>query len=272
MIYFYYYRLIKIEFTNDPEKVIFNFSTRTLSPQEKSLLVKGLNLSIPPKNLNYGDFLLPFELLYKEMTGYVSNERKKETLEPVGAFIKDAAFDCYYSYDPKMEQNLQAKEQDALKSLLKDDNIIIQKSDKGNSVVILNRTDYVNRMNELLSDVTKFKQIKLKDGDDYNYLTNQELRISKALRDLRNSGAIADHTYQKLNPTGTQPSVIYGLSKVHKPAVNGVPKLRPILSAINSPTYKLSQYLNTILKPFTTNEYTAKDNGTELQTLGDTVN
>ena len=42
--------------TNDPEKkVIFNFSDRTLSPAEKSLLAKGLNLSIPPKKLNYGD-------------------------------------------------------------------------------------------------------------------------------------------------------------------------------------------------------------------------
>ena len=38
-----------------------------------------------------------------------------------------------------------------------------------------------------------------------------------------------------------------------------MPKLRPILSAINSPTYKLSQYMNKLLKPFTTNQYTAKD-------------
>ena len=36
--------------TNDPEKVIFNFSDRTLSSAEKSLLAKGLNLSVPPKN------------------------------------------------------------------------------------------------------------------------------------------------------------------------------------------------------------------------------
>lgn len=68
--------------------------------------------------------------------------------------------------------------------------------------------------------------------------------------------------YNKLNPTGTQPSVLYGLSKVHKPAINNIPKLRPILSAINSPTYKLSQYMNKLLKPFTTNQYTAKDSFT----------
>ena len=35
--------------TNDPEKVIFNFSSVVLTPSQKSLLAKGLNLSIPPK-------------------------------------------------------------------------------------------------------------------------------------------------------------------------------------------------------------------------------
>ena len=52
--------------SNDPEKVIFNFSSRQLSSAEKSLLSKGLNLSIPPKKLNYGDFLMPFESLYNQ--------------------------------------------------------------------------------------------------------------------------------------------------------------------------------------------------------------
>ena len=122
---------------NDPEKVIFNFSTRSFTDPEKKLLVKGLSLSIPPKRLNYADFLHPFEVLYRKLRSSVAPELSKETVEPVGAAIKDAAFDCLYSYDPKSEQNLSFEEQNALKALLKDDNIIIQKSDKGNSVAIL---------------------------------------------------------------------------------------------------------------------------------------
>ena len=83
--------------------------------------------------------------------------------------------------------------------------------------------------------------------------------ISNVIRRLRNNETITEYTYNKLNLTGTQPSVLYGFSKIHKAIVNGIPKLRPILSAINSPTYKLSQHLNNILKPYTSNEYTAKD-------------
>ena len=41
--------------------------------------------------------------------------------------------------------------------------------------------------------------------------------------------------------------------------VNNTPKFRPILSTINTPTYSLAKYLNPILSPLTTNEFTAKN-------------
>ena len=52
---------------------------------------------------------------------------------------------------------------------------------------------------------------------------------------------------------------MYGLSKIHKPLVNGFPKLRPILSAINTGNYKWAKFFVPLLKPFTSNNYTVKD-------------
>ena len=43
---------------NDPEKVIFNFSKATLNESKKALLSRGLNFSLPPKQLKYADYLL----------------------------------------------------------------------------------------------------------------------------------------------------------------------------------------------------------------------
>ena len=43
---------------NDPEQVIFNFSEATLNESEKALLSRGLNFSLPPKQLKYVDYLL----------------------------------------------------------------------------------------------------------------------------------------------------------------------------------------------------------------------
>ena len=244
--------------TNDPEKVIFNFSSRVLTSDEKSLLVRGLNLSIPPKKLNYADFLHPFEHLFYQIHKDNPDIRAEQS-DPLSAALKASAYDCINSYDAKLEQNLPSDEVEALKQLLHDEKIIIQKSDKGNSVVILNKTDYSARMRELLSDTTKFRKLAIAEGKDYNYIINQEKRIRKFLIRLKEKGAMSQDRYNELAPTGTQPSVLYGLGKIHKPLVNKIPKLRPILSAINTPTHKLSQYLNTLLKPHTTNEYTAKD-------------
>ena len=52
---------------------------------------------------------------------------------------------------------------------------------------------------------------------------------------------------------------MYELSKIHKPLVNGFPKLRPILSAINTGTWRWTKCFVSLLKSFTSNNYTVKD-------------
>ena len=60
----------------DPRKVIFNFSKYELSDCEKRLLVKGLNFSVLPKYLDYAEYLVNFELFYRNIRtlGILSNE------------------------------------------------------------------------------------------------------------------------------------------------------------------------------------------------------
>ena len=52
---------------NDPNSVITNVSSCQLNDAEKSLLVKGLNFALPPKILNRADYLLSFEMIYRNM-------------------------------------------------------------------------------------------------------------------------------------------------------------------------------------------------------------
>ena len=49
------------------------------------------------------------------------------------------------------------------------------------------------------------------------------------------------------------------LYKFHKDIIDNCTLFRPILSAINTPTYKLAKLLLRILKSLTSNEYTVKD-------------
>ena len=64
-------------------------------------------------------------------------------------------------------------------------------------------------------------------------------------------------------PSGSQPGILYGLSKIPKRIVGNPPPppppCRPILSAINTPTYKIAHFLVPILTPVTCNQFTVKD-------------
>ena len=71
---------------------------------------------------------------------------------------------------------------------------------------------------------------------------------------------------KKLLPKEGNAPQIYGLPKIHK---NGVP-LRPIVNTIGSPTYKLSKYLATLLRPLVgkTNSF-VKDSTSWVQEICD---
>ena len=117
-------------------------------------------------------------------------------------------------------------------------------------------------MEELLNDRSKFERLTVEEGKDYNYLWNQELRVRKTLQRMKQAGSISKELYVKLCPSGSRPGVMYGLAKVHKDPVDGFPKLRPILSAIGTPTYKLAKHLVQILEPLTKDDFTVKDSFT----------
>ena len=56
----------------------------------------------------------------------------------------------------------------ALKGLSSNKDIILQKVDKVNSVVLVKRADYSKRMKELLLDGSKFKEITVEAGKEIN--------------------------------------------------------------------------------------------------------
>ena len=66
--------------------------------------------------------------------------------------------------------------------------------------------------------------------------------------------------YNKIYPTGSQPSRLYGLPKLHKTENSSkVSPFRPIVSSIGSFNYNLAKYLCDILTPLIPAEHTTKD-------------
>ena len=76
-----------------------------------------------------------------------------------------------------MPQRLSKGEFDALINLSQNKQIVIQKSDKGNFIVIVDRDKYVEKVETFLSDQSKFQKIAAKDDKFLNFITSQEKRV-----------------------------------------------------------------------------------------------
>ena len=72
--------------------------------------------------------------------------------------------------------------------------IIIQKANKSNSVVILNKRDYIKRMTEMLLDIDKFKKLDVKPGKKLNLLLKREEKLVSFLKGIKKS--IAEDLYK----------------------------------------------------------------------------
>ena len=234
-------------FSNDPKKVIHNFSGYKLSKIEENILVRGLNFSIIPKNLNYGDYCVNFEMLFRNVR--LDDNLNVGTLDFIRTRLKDIALSSFRDFkdSPARDNNLMKEEQECLKILSSKKDLVVQKSDKGNSIVILNKSDYLTKVKEIISDTTKFEKANIANGKEIRYILNQEKKFKDILNNLFKSGKISYKQREHLIPVGSRPGVLYGLSKIHKPLVGGLPKMRPILSAIGTCGYNVAKFLVPIL-------------------------
>ena len=139
-------------------------------------------------------------------------------------------------YPPK--SNITREEAKAIQELKKDTDRIILTIDKGVSMVVMDKEEYIKKSEELLSQAS----YKVLPSDP---TTKHKNKLISLLKTIKAERGINDTTYRRLYPTGAGSLKYYGLPKVHK---EGVP-LRPIISSMGSVTYETAKELARILKP-----------------------
>nr|XP_012143822.1 PREDICTED: uncharacterized protein LOC105662853 [Megachile rotundata] len=120
--------------------------------------------------------------------------------------------------------NLTKSEQKALQDIRKRKDILILPADKGNMTVIMDRNEYDSKQSPPYS-------------------------VERTTTTLIKNAKLPDHITKAILPKESNAPRLYGLLKIHKPNI----PLRPIVSTIGSPTYTLSKYLTSVLKPLTGN-------------------
>ena len=134
--------------------------------------------------------------------------------------------------------NLDKDERTALHQLRKDKDRVILMVDKGVTMVVLDKEDYINKAKELLN-TPAYKEIP---KDPTNKIKAQ---LITKLRRIKKESKLDEGTYRTMYPTGCVPPKFYGLPKIHK---TGTP-LRPIVSSRGSVTYGVAKVLSTVIQP-----------------------
>ena len=110
---------------------------------------------VPPHRLDKIDVMTSFECLLRQLP-----LGQKSALYRLKHRLKSLCFSYIFGFDQQQVMNLTKPELDAFKSLVKNKNIAKCKPDKGNSVVVLDWSDYSAKMFKIISDSSKFVELQ----------------------------------------------------------------------------------------------------------------
>ena len=182
-------RETSLEF-HDPEKVTFNFSSYTLWDSEKGLLSINFRFALLPTKIDFADFLVQFELLCRNILEFILPSEKRDPLN-LNNKLKHLCFSTLNCYNfGKVHTNLTESKCKFLKELIQCKELVIQKADKGNTVVITDRENYVKGIESLLSGNSKFKPLNIDKDKWLNYSVNLEKKLKEHFKTSKNNKKI----------------------------------------------------------------------------------
>ena len=137
------------------------------------------------------------------------------------------------------KHNISPEERSAIKRLNDNPNLIIKPADKGSGIVLMNTCDYVYEAYKQLNDYNFYEELSSDQTELFH------LEVIQVLVSMKQREEIDQKCFSFLAAGPTKPGRFYLLPKIHKGKLP--PPGRPIISAIGSPTEKISQFLDFFL-------------------------
>ena len=217
-----------------------NLSNHELTPSEIEYLNLGLNYHIQPKYDKLHK-ATEIEMLFNQLTELES--KNTITIDP--RLVNQLAAESGKHRNTKYKSSVTPSLREAAKTLKSNEELIIRKADKSSVYVLLDKSEYFEKLNDILSDTTKFQKISRDPTTQLKQEANKLIStLNAAQGDVHMPTIVGDFS----------PGYLYCNVKIHKP---GNP-LRPIISQVLTPTYNLAKTLNRIITPFIPAQYMSK--------------
>lgn len=165
----------------DPQKVVKNISSRSVSNDEQEALALGLNFARTPSGIPHRAIIAATESTCRQL----KNDEAQQLRMEVSKALREAKL-------PK--QNIEKQLRCAITNLRRDNSIVILPADKGNATVIMDKEEYWNKILGLLEDPT-YRKLKR------DPTTKIEKRITQSLKEAEKNGWISKKFRLQLTPS-----------------------------------------------------------------------
>lgn len=224
-------KLMQPEYNNE---WITNLTDITIPKDVNYVLSLGPKFALPTtnKNIPIPDIITGVETAITMKNEEIKDEIRNKICNTITNFMQA----------PKrknlQEIQLNKKIKETKQFIKQHPEIIVINADKCQKTVIMKKDEYNNKIQEILNDSTTYKKI----GKDPT--TIYQNHNNKLLQEWINNKIMPKEEATRMKVHNSQPPKIHCLPKLHK---TNIP-LRPIISFIDSPLYKLSKYLSIILQ------------------------
>ena len=234
---------------------VANLSGKDLSDPQILLLSKGLNFIPTARDSSHFEHFskrirsLPRagpnitmgkKFPFKRISKYTSKRTLLSTPKLEGVLEAMKIEISQIPITDNIPPNLSRGERKALQELICEKDLIINKADKGSTIVVQNRADYIKTALEQLNDPITYR---LLDGNPTSCIC---ANIVFLLQDFLKKGLLNKETVAYCSPPKIPRSArLYMLKKLHENPMG----LRPIVSSCESPTENISQYVDFWLQP-----------------------
>lgn len=176
---------------------VINQSSQTITETQKLVLAKGLNFAPAPRKIPVQQIVSTIETGLRRITSKVAADDAR--LKISSLLMKARA----------PPTNLTPEERRALKELRRSNDLMILPADKGRATVLLDRTNYEKKLQDMLDDTSTYRKLT---NDPTPSL---ERRMNSILLKLHKDDQLPTQLYRRLHSSASHCPPYNCLPKVH---------------------------------------------------------
>lgn len=219
------------------DKAFVNLSTVSIPNDIRWLLSLGPKFALPSDNFDFPLFDVIADT--EEIIKTISDSKSKDIARAkIASIVSSAEYTQCKQRKNIVNMTINRIYNNTVIFFKKHNELLVASTDKGKSTVVMLKTDYDNKIQQLLNDHDTYITLQCNPIKTLQAKNNKLIHQLLILKLIENRDRFSLLTHNSTNPK------MYALMKTHKPDIPA----RPVVACVDTPTSAMSSMLSDILK------------------------